>query len=256
MPVPTYAYCTVAIGKSYLSSALLFHTSVSDYPNHKRSVITTDEKSLEGVDLDKVSPKIHFDIIESDYKVFNMPVGYYADQFNYNVKHRPILKSHQLCNDADFIIFVDADWEVTHHYSESGVLSILEMMKTKSIDFLYERPHSIGAGKQPNASGGCFWKHKIQAYGLMETDRYDAADVCNEQYMIFANNDKLSIFSANWMNLFNKSQVENIWSFAEGVEIGMSAVVADMKTSLIPHMVMNDYYLFKARHTGDIYRKF
>jgi hypothetical protein len=74
--------------------------------------------------------------------------------------------------------------------------------------------------------------------------------------MIFANNDKLSIFSANWMNLFNKSQVENIWSFAEGVEIGMSAVVADMKTSLIPHRIMNDYYLFKARHTGDIYRKF
>jgi hypothetical protein len=207
-------------------------------------VITTDESSLEGIDLDKISPKIHFDIIEPDYRLFNMPDGYYTDQFNYNVKHRPILKSHQLCKDSDYIIFVDADWEVTDLYEESGVLRVLNLMKTENIDFLFERPHGIGAGKQPEASYWCFWRHKIPAYGLMETDRYDAGDVCNEQYMIFANNDKLSVFCANWMELFNKSQAENIWAFAEGVEIGMSTVVAGMKTSLIPLRIMNDYYKF------------
>jgi hypothetical protein len=256
MPVPTYAYCTVAIGKSYLSSALLFHDKVSKYSNHKCSVITTDESSLEGVDLDKISPKIHFDIIEPDYKVFNLPDGYSTDQFNYNVKHRPILKSHQLCKDSDYIIFVDSDWEVTDQYDESGVISVLNLMKTDNIDFLYERPHNIGRGKQPEVSYGCFWSHKIRAYGLLETDAYDAGEVCNEQYMIFANNDKLSIFSANWMELFNKSQAENIWSFAEGVEIGMSTVVANMKTSLIPYRIMDNYYLFKTKYGEHTYLRF
>jgi len=249
--MPSYAYCTVAVGESYLKQAIEFHTKVVSYPNCRCSVITTNPSAYASIVDTYVSPKITFDLLESDDIAFNAPPGHHSRGpfnefgFNYNIKHRPIAKTHSI-TDADHIIFCDADWKVRSEYSEDGVLTVLQQMSAMEVDFMFERPHKIGHGKHNLA--GCFWKHKIDAYGLMNTSEFDNADVCNEQYMIFANNQKLGVFCEYWNSLYAKSQRENIWTFAEGVEIGMSTIVAKMKTALIPLRIMNNYYEFLPKY--------
>lgn len=257
--MPSYTYCTVAVGESYLKQAVEFHTKVVSYPNCHSSVITTNPSAFYSVVDCHTSPKITFDLLESDDEVFNAPPGYHDRGsfnefgFNYNIKHRPIAKTYSI-TDADYIIFCDADWKVRSEYSEDGVLRILQRMSEMKVDFLFERPHKIGAGKHNSST--CFWKHKIDAYGLMNTSEFDDADVCNEQYMVFANNQKLGVFCEYWNMLYTKSQRENIWTFAEGVEIGMSTIVAKMKTALIPSGIMNNYYEFLPKYQATSLLKF
>ena len=46
---------------------------------------------------------------------------------------------------------------------------------------------------------------------------------------ISKNSEKLKIFTSFWEKLTNDSTESNVWAFAEGVEIGMSSVKANLK---------------------------
>ena len=117
------------------------------------------------------------------------------------------------------------------------------MNQNPDIDFYFERPHSIGTSKL-NLDNNCFWKHKISPYRLLETTKYDNAHVCNEQFMIFKNNEKLERFVESWSEKNQFCIENNVWTFAEGVEIGMSYVDAGMAVRYTNFSTINDCFEF------------
>lgn len=223
-----YIYCTVAVGEKYFKSACEFAKKLNEISNTHEVLIVTDQE--------------HEDIINCVfYKIEEGQTKFYPNGcFNFNLKYLPI----QLCSemDFDFVFYFDADWRIYEKYSEDKIIKFLEYFNQSKYDFIFERPHGIGAGKRNWNS--CFWRHKIEPYGLNENDDYDNGHVCNEQFLAFKNNDKLKIFCEKWSERNKFSLDNNIWPFAEGLEIGMSSIDAKMEFTWDGLNIMNSCFLF------------
>ena len=155
--------------------------------------------------------------------------------------------------DFEFVLFFDADWDLFNGYNESKLLSFLESFKNSNLDFIYERPHSIGDTKRDPHK--CFWRHKVEPYGLLNTTRYDKAQVVNEQFLVFKNSPKLKTFVNKWKERNEFGVKNDIWAFAEGVEIGMSAVDANMNMDWKKMYELKDFFSFVA-NTGVTHIRF
>jgi hypothetical protein len=155
--------------------------------------------------------------------------------------------------DYKYVLFFDADWSIHNGYSEVKLLNFLDELENSNLDFIYERPHSIGDSKRD--LNNCFWKHKIEPYGLMNTNFYDKGQVVNEQFMIFKNNDKLKVFVNKWKERNEFGVKNNIWAFAEGVEIGMSAIDAKMNMDWKKMFELKGFFSFVA-NTGVTHIRF
>jgi hypothetical protein len=184
------------------------------------------------MDLDQNTLRIIVSDIEAEYpsntkiiKVENNTQFTVCNTFNYNLKYLAIKEAINF--DSKYIIFTDADWIISSGYDKAKIMQFLEE-NNEEIDFFFERPHTIGDSKRD--WNNCFWRHKIEPYGLMDTHKYDKAHVCNEQFMIFKNNSKLKDFVNFWSSRNQFCIDKNIWTFAEGVEMGMSAIDAGMNS--------------------------
>lgn len=234
----TYVFCTIAIGGKYLSSAINFAKRLNEKSKSHKILIVTDGNPKE---IDNVT----------FIKFNNNEVKFIKNYFNYNLKYIPIMESLKF--NYNFIMFFDADWDLFNGYNENKLLTFLESFKNSNLDFIYERPHSIGDSKRdPNK---CFWKHKIEPYGLLKTTRYDKSQVVNEQFLVFKNNPKLKIFVNKWKERNDFGVKNNIWAFAEGVEIGMSAVDANMNMDWKKMYELKDFFSFVA-NTGVTHIRF
>lgn len=233
-----YVYCTIAIGEEYLKSAIKFAEKLNEKSTTHKVLIVTDG-----------NPK---EIKNTSFVKFNNnEVKFIKNYFNYNLKYIPIMESLKF--DFEFVLFFDADWDLFNGYNESKLLSFLESFKNSNLDFIYERPHSIGDTKRdPNK---CFWKHKVEPYGLLKTNFYDKAQVVNEQFLVFKNNQKLKIFVNKWKERNDFGVKNNIWAFAEGVEIGMSAIDAKMNMDWKKMYELKDFFSFVA-NTGVTHIRF
>lgn len=206
-----YCFCTIAIGQKYFDSAINFAKDLNQVSKNHEYIIISNKTENE-IPNTKIIP------IDKNETLF---IGEF---FNYNLKYIPIKFAKKM--GYEFIIFVDADWKINNTYSEESMYSLFEYMKNNNLDFLFERPHLIGHGKhQGNES---FWRHKISFYNLLETDVYDSGHVANEQFLLFKNNKKLDMFLDKWESLEKIATKENLWPFAEGVEIGMSSAISKM----------------------------
>jgi hypothetical protein len=205
-------YCTVAIGDEYLDSAKKILETLNNVSNTHHMLIVTDKEELplKNATFEKVSEK---------------HILFIRNGFNYMMKHYPLYLSRKL--GYNHIIFIDADWRVTKNYDESKIKLMTQYMDENNFDMLFERPHGIGLGKHQGIS--CFWQHKIDFYKLKETDEYDNGHVCNEQFMVFKNNEKFDLFVNKFKELYEVSSKEELWPFAEGLEIGMSMAYSKMK---------------------------
>jgi hypothetical protein len=224
-----YVFCTLALGQKYFDSACKFAEDLNKISEGHSVLIVTDCK----YDEVKNTTFIKFD--ESEVKYIN-------NQFNYNLKYIPIQISSKMKNEV--IIFFDADWEINEGYTEEKLNHFITTFMKSNLDLIYERPHKIGDGKK-NISD-CFWRHKIEPYGLLKTNKYDEGHVVNEQFLIFKNNDKLNRFIDEWKkrNLFGINN--NIWAFAEGLEIGMSAIDANMVMDYRKMFELRNFFKFVA----------
>ena len=229
-----YIYCTIAIGERYFNSACEFAKQLNNYSINHKVLIVTDQ---EFVEIDNC-------IIEKVPD--NLTLFYPNGCFNYNLKHYPI----KLCSDLsyDFVFYFDADWGIYEKYSEDKVKSFIESFNRLDLDFCFERPHFIGAKHEWD---NCFWRHKIEPYKLMETTKYDNGHVCNEQFLAFKNNDKLKKFVDFWDSLDKFSVENNIWPFAEGLEIGMSSIEAEMNFSWTEFHHLNSCFMFYVNNSLD-----
>jgi hypothetical protein len=234
----SYVYCTIAIGEKYLKTAINFAKKLNEISKSHKVLIVTDgnRQEIENVVFVKFN--------NNEKKTIN-------NYFNYNLKYIPIMESLKF--NFDFVLFFDADWDLHIGYSEKKLLSFLESFRNSGFDFIYERPHSIGDSKRdPNK---CFWKHKIEPYGLLKTNFYDKGQVVNEQFLVFKNNEKLKIFIDKWKERNEFGVKNNIWAFAEGVEIGMSAVDAKMNMDWKKMFELKEFFSFIA-NTGVTHIRF
>jgi hypothetical protein len=233
-----YVYCTIAIGEKYLKSAIKFAEKLNEKSITHKVLIITDGNPKEVKNTSFV-------------KFNNNEVKFIKNYFNYNLKYIPIMESLKL--DFEFVLFFDADWDLFNGYNESKLLSFLESFKNSNLDFIYERPHSIGDTKRDPHK--CFWRHKVEPYGLLNTTRYDKAQVVNEQFLVFKNSPKLKTFVNKWKERNEFGVKNDIWAFAEGVEIGMSAVDANMNMDWKKMYELKDFFSFVA-NTGVTHIRF
>ena len=165
----------------------------------------------------------------------------------YAYEYIPIKEASKL--ETDFIVYIDGDWQMLDSFNEQKLLNLFNHMEKHNIDFVFERPHSIGPYSK-NEGKNCFWWHKIEPYGLDKTDKYDRGQVCNEQCLVFRNNEKMKPFCESWEALADKCYELNLWPFAEGVEIGMSTIDANMTFEWGPMRLISDCFFFYARDGG------
>lgn len=223
----SYVFCTVAIGEKYFNKFCEFMEGVNRVSNSHHFIVVTDQEQ-------KVIENCSFHRPPDELTLF-----YPNGCFNYNLKYYPI----KLASQTNFgvVIYIDADWMVGPEYTEEKINKFVEFFFNGDYDFLFERPHGI-VGKHDWDT--CFWRHKIEPYKLMETDYYDEGHVCNEQFLVFKNNDKLKIFVDEWDKRDKFSVSENIWPFAEGLEIGMSSIDAKMKFGWLGFPFLNSCFMF------------
>lgn len=234
-----YVFCTIAIGQKYIDSAVNMAKQLNDISNEHHFIIVTDN-------TEHVVDNVTFIEAPKDKKLF------IQNYFNYNLKYLPIKYSSEL--DFDYIIFIDADWSLGDEYLTEKVHNVLEFMEINKYDFCFERPHSIGDGKtQDNTT---FWKHKRDFYDLLNTTDFDEGHVVNEQFLIFKNNDKLKEFCLFWESLSERASEGNLWAFAEGVEIGMSAAITKMSYEYYGwQRILNNCFNFTSLD-GTFYKRF
>jgi hypothetical protein len=211
-----FTYCTIAIGETYLNSAIDIANSLNKYSNNHHVLIVTDKDC-------KNFKNTTFVKIPNEYVLF------IRDVFNYMLKFYPLYLSSKL--EYDYVIFIDADWRIKETYNEEGVNLMLKYMNDNDLDILFERPHGIGEGKHDGVN--CFWYHKIDFYKLKETDEYDKGHVCNEQFIVFRKNNKFNLFTEKFKELYEISTKSELWPFAEGLEMGMSMAYSDMNYDFI-----------------------
>ena len=230
-----HLYCTVAVGENYLKSALNMAKILSEKSDTHHFLITTNVQAEETI------PNTTIELIPEDHKLF------IKDCFNYMLKYYPIYLSSKM--DYDHVIFIDADWRIRDTYDQNKIKTMLNFMDANDYDVFFERPYLIGEAKLMGRD--CIFSHKIDFYHLLETDEYDTGNMCNEQYLVFKNNDKFKIFVDKFKELYEISTEGDLWPFAEGLEMGMSMAVAKSNFLFLGwfHYLTN-MYEFNAKNGG------
>lgn len=228
-----YIFTTLAIGQKYYDSAIKFSNNLFELDPDTIRIIVSD--------IEAAGPA-NTKIIKTEDNIESIV----CNTFNYNLKYLAIKEAINF--DCEYIIFTDADWIISKNYDKNRIFKFLKE-NSPEVDFFFERPHPIGHSKLE--WNNCFWRHKIEPYKLMDTNQYDEAHVCNEQFAIFKNNDKLKSFVEAWAKRNQFCIDNNVWTFAEGVEMGMSAIDAGMLTQWSSFYTINhcfEFYDVRGQH--------
>lgn len=208
-----YIFTTLAIGESYLDSAVSLHKSILNKTTSDFNITTDQEyNNFDRLNFNKLNLENYHD----------KRTGF---SFYYNLK----VLSLKYCLDKnyDYIVYTDADWRSRDEFSEQKFLDLFQHMEKNNIDFCFERPAPIGPNKRN--LDNCFFQEKLRDYNVFEHDKWDDAHVVNEQFLVFRNSWKFRFFVRKWEEFLWYSIKNNIWNYAEGFEIGVSALEAQMK---------------------------
>jgi hypothetical protein len=230
-----HLYCTVAVGDYYLNSAIKMAKKLNEKSDTHHFLITTN------IDIKEIIPNTTIKLIPDGEKLF---IG---DCFNYMLKYYPLYLASEM--DYDHIIFIDADWRIRDFYDQDKIKILLNHMDSQEYDIFFERPYNIGAAKIEGRE--CIFHHKIEFYDLLNTTQYDEGHMCNEQFILFKNNDKFKVFINKLKELYIISTAKNLWPFAEGLEMGMSMATAKMKVLWDGwHRNIENMYEFNSKDGG------
>jgi hypothetical protein len=231
----TYLYCTVAVGDFYLNSAINMAKKLNEKSDTHHFLILTN------IEIDEVIDNTTIKLIPDDHKLF------IKDCFNYMLKYYPLYQASKTI--YEYIIFIDADWRIRDTYDQQKIKNLLECMESQDYDVFFERPYNIGAAKIEGRE--CIFQHKIAFYDLLNTTEYDEGHMCNEQFILFKNNDKFKIFVEKFKELYELSTSNDIWPFAEGLEMGMSMATAKMKVLWDGwYRIIENMYEFNSKDGG------
>lgn len=208
-----YIFTTLSIGDKYLNNSYNFFEELGDKCSADFNITTNIEKNS--------TEKININLLNLEkYSNGN-------DYFSFYFNLKCLSLKYCLDKDYDFIVYVDSDWRVGEKFDENKFFDTFKHMVDNNIDFLFERPGRIGDHK--NNLPYCFFSDKLRDYNVFDHEKWDDAHVANEQFLIFRNNKKFRFFVNRWEQFLWFSIANNIKNYAEGFEIGVSALEAGMK---------------------------
>ena len=209
-----YLFTTLAVGQSYLDTAIEFYKDLESKTTNCDFNITTNVK-LES------SGRLNYDFFSLDR---------YDDGgsgFSFYLNLKALSLKYALEKGYDYVIFIDADWTVGKEFSEEKILSLFAHMEKEELDIIFERPAEVGYYKEHFDE--CYFKQKILDYNVFEHNKWDLAHVVNEQFLVFKVNWKFKYFVRRWEEMMWYSIANNIRNYPDGFEIGVAALEADMK---------------------------
>jgi hypothetical protein len=235
-----YLFTTLAIGDEYLKSAIELHKNLAEKCDADFNITTNEDiKSTEKHTFTNIGQKEHILIIG------NTPT------FVYNLKLYAI--KHVIEKDYDYVVFTDADWRIGDDFKGEKMIKLFELMKERNLDGAFERPSKIGSCRK---NKNCFFKTKFEKYNLENDNKWDNAHVPNEQFFVLKNTDKLKKFISHWEEMLEFTIENKILNYAEGFEIGVSALESKMNIAF-PELrhVINNCFEFTSINGGK-YKKF
>ena len=220
-----YCFTTLTIGEEFEQKTIKFYTDLSERTQNCDFFITTTNKDFPDLgERFKVKvidpPSLHHEAVCTTSFHYNLKSLALKNVVEYE-KRNPDAEKYQ------YVIFSDADWIMYEHFSEEKVLNMLNWVETNEYDFVFERPARIGDSRAHPE--GSFFKDKLYDYDMLEYDKWDEAHCANEQFMIFKNTYKFRFFVQRWEQFLWYSIHNKIRNYAEGFEIGISALEAGMK---------------------------
>lgn len=235
-----YVFTTLAIGEEYLKNAIELHNNLSKKCDAHFNITTNKEiESNDRHSFSSIGNREHILIIG------NTPT------FIYNLKLYAI--KNVIEKDYDYIIFTDADWRIGEDFTKEKMDNLFQLMKDRNLDGAFERPSRVGSCRN---NRNCFFKTKFEKYNLENDKKWDDAHVPNEQFFVLKNTDKLKDFVNNWEEMLEFTIDNKILNYAEGFEIGVSALKSEMNISF-PELrhVINNCFEFTSIN-GGVYKKF
>lgn len=209
-----YLFTTLAIGDSYVDNTLKFYSNLRDKTTFCDLNITTNV-------VKENQDRINFDYFSLDRYTDSM------NGFNFYLNLKALSLKYALDKGYDYVIFTDADWNITDDFSEEKILSLFDYLEKNNLDGLFERPNEIGYNKEHFDE--CYFKEKISDYHVMEHSKWDKAHVFNEQFFVLKTSWKYRYFVRRWEEMMWYSIANDIRNYPDGFEIGVAALEADMK---------------------------
>jgi hypothetical protein len=223
-----YCFTTLAVGEPYESRTMEFYKNMRELTTNCDFFITTCN-----TDFPEMGDRIYTNFI-------NPPSLHYTQggfSFHVNLKclslkhvithEKQMLKENPDFQKYDYIIFTDGDWLIANDFSEEKIISMLNHIEESGGDFAFERPSPIGEGRI-NPKNGCFFAEKFDFYDCWEYEKWDDGQVVNEQFLVFKNGPKYRFFTQRWEQFLWYCIMNDIRSYPDGFEIGISALEADM----------------------------
>jgi hypothetical protein len=260
-----YFMTTLSINEPYFEKSLKFYTELHERTKNCYFNITTSQKDLErltehtGLTHEEFKvkyPKLSLTTVED----FNFRITFPLEMdgngfiFNLNLKVLSIKACLQSKIKFDYLIFIDGDWGIYDGFSEDQLLKLFSIMNDNDIDFGFERPAKIGEGRvNPSQT---FYADKFYDYNCLENPLWDNAHVVNEQFLVFKNNWKLTLFEQKWEQMLWYSIANNIRNYPDGFEIGISALESGMNWNYKLFSVLNNCFYFHAKYTNIKHTRF
>ena len=209
-----YLFTTLAIGDKYADFAINNYQSNLDKLSGDFSILTEKEREAD--------PRINIDVYKGIWENKRSRYNIFL-----NLKGNAL--QYGLDKDYDLIIYHDADWKIRKELDDSKIEKLFQYMQDNDIDLCGERPHRLGSSKHEKR---CLFEDKVKRYNLLTHDKWDDAQVMNEQFIAVRNNNKLKFFCQRWEMFLHYSVYHNIDNYCEGLEMGVSALEAGMKLDL------------------------
>lgn len=209
-----YLFTTLAIGQDYLNNSVSFFESLKNRTTDCDFSITTNV------------PFSH-EYIKCNLYQGEFCSGPYKCNFYFNLKCLAIKAG--ISSAYDFVVYIDGDFRIGPKFDENKMRDLFQYMVSNEIDFEFERYYSILDCKEtPNGSGN-FCQEKLSNLGINSHNLYDAACTPNEQILVYKTGPKFQHYVQCyerwlWYCIHNK-----ISHYAEGVEMGISALESNMK---------------------------
>lgn len=260
-----YYITTLSINEPYFNDSLTFYTELHDRTKNCYFNITTTKNDLErltehtGLSVEEFNiryPKLTISTLED----FNFRITYPLEMdgngfiFNLNLKVLSLKACLKSNIKFDYLIFIDGDWGIYDGFNEDKLMRLFDVMETNNIDFGFERPARIGDGRgNPSQT---FYAEKFHDYNCLDNPLWDNAHVVNEQFLVFKNNWKLTLFEQKWEQMLWYSIANNIRNYPDGFEIGVSALESGMKWDYNLFSILNNCFYFYPKYSNIKHVKF
>lgn len=245
-----YCFTTLAVDEPYESKAKELFASLSKKTNNCDFFISTTNTNFENTEEKIFVNPFYSPSVKCTKGGFDFHVNLKVLSLKHVLQHQKTF-SHVY----DYVIYIDGDWCIHKDFSEEKIISMLNYMDRENVDFLFERPNLIGESKLDPEQ--CFYKEKLYDYDVFSHSKWDLAHVPNEQFLVFKNNSKFKFFVQRWEMFLWYTIANDIRNYAEGFEIGISALEADMKyqyTGVFSHYIPSCFYFYSK--CGTLHERF